>query len=120
MSTLQQVIPGMVPILDRPEERPQSKSVEVGGSVSVPILDRPEERPQWKMSHHNRSGAVPILDRPEERPQSQDNIKVGAKLCSNPRSPRRATAIPVFSSAKQVNEAFQSSIAPKSDRNPCI
>ena len=61
----------------------------------VPILDRPEERPQWD------SGVVPlifdtvpILDRPEERPQFDR-----------------------FGVTEFQRITFQSSIAPKSDRN---
>ena len=63
-------------------------------TVEVPILDRPEERSQFKeMIQLGKTDQVPILDRPEERSQSADR----AYLPSHP--------------------VFQSSIAPKNDRN---
>ena len=60
----------------------------------VPILDRPEERPQylWQGKDLVR-GKVPILDRPEERPQFKQSLNLFDR------------------------KLFQSSIAPKSDRN---
>ena len=86
----------IVPILDRPEERPQSRlGVLCDSRGVVPILDRPEERPQ--LDAHIVDTAVlivPILDRPEERPQSRNRVIYDrAADSSNPRSPRRATAI---------------------------
>ena len=60
---------------------------------------------------------VPILDRPEERPQCQGSKQnIFLLFCSNPRSPRRATAI-LNSISQPIAGGFQSSIAPKSDRN---
>ena len=61
--------------------------------------------------------SVPILDRPEERPQFYGFLRRWARVSSNPRSPRRATAMPVATVLGAGLEAFQSSIAPKSDRN---
>ena len=46
-SSPEKVSVGMVPILDRPEERPQLEVVYAEVSKGVPILDRPEERPQF-------------------------------------------------------------------------
>ena len=85
----------MVPILDRPEGRPQPETAPYGtkwaplfqSSIApkgdrnqqqsqqshppkVPILDRPEGRPQLTSAEHLQAAQpVPILDRPEGRPQ---------------------------------------------------
>ena len=106
-----------VPILDRPEERSQydartvaiansgfqssiapkndrNYTARVGGRrVMVPILDRPEERSQSGATVTYMFDRVPILDRPEERSQSSA-------------MPDRTALV-----------GFQSSIAPKNDRN---
>ena len=61
---------------------------------------------------------VPILDRPEER--SQSNYRLGGSVItrsSNPRSPRRTIAIRLIFPRSLIILSFQSSIAPKNDRN---
>ena len=132
-----------VPILDRPEERPQSsvqlicwldmqafqssiapKSdrntivIMVWGffpfqSSIAPKSDRNQEgqhcknlKPMFQSSIAPKSDRnihvpsthstriVPILDRPEERPQWRAIESSAVEKGSNPRSPRRATAIP--------------------------
>ena len=85
-----------VPILDRPEERSQSKDIsEYNETPQVPILDRPEERSQYPIGRLSRSFLhVPILDRPEERSQYLTSTSITDDRCSsNPRSPRRTIAI---------------------------
>ena len=114
-----------VPILDRPEGRPQSAGASLSSTVMsassnprsprrttamlwrrhhpilnltclrVPILDRPEGRPQlFANGGEVNNTAVPILDRPEGRPQLRLVKAFKCALCG-----------------------FQSSIAPKDDRN---
>ena len=106
-----------VPILDRPEERPQCQVSHCGAFICVPILDRPEERPQLVAFLRWLKGWVPILDRPEERPQSTPN---GTKLRTAefqssiaPKSDRNVVSV----DDRALTALFQSSIAPKSDRN---
>ena len=161
----------VVPILDRPEERPQCPwNLDTPCRCRVPILDRPEERPQseipgywmffWrfqssiapksdrnvdKVRVYSIAPTVPILDRPEERPQCRgrlivpiagicsnprsprrataihlDTQRLAPYRCSNPRSPRRATAIDRWNHRDRTLTRFQSSIAPKSDRNAMV
>ena len=64
--------PTEVPILDRPEERPQS--TEVTDIVAFGIGSNPRSPRRATAMHSMRSILgfhVPILDRPEERPQYQ-------------------------------------------------
>ena len=89
----------------------------VTNKVSVPILDRPEGRPQPETTSTPTPGTVPILDRPEGRPQHASLIWQMGSLSSNPRSPRRATATRYPPHPALRPTLFQSSIAPKGDRN---
>ena len=70
-----------------------------------------------RLAHDSEDGrTVPILDRPEERPQWRSCLGERPYVGSNPRSPRRATAI-ISHLRHLLGCQFQSSIAPKSDRN---
>ena len=107
-----------VPILDRPEERSQYHVASSGADgVSVPILDRPEERSQ---SGHSE-GPQPTEGSNPRSPRrtiaiTVEQTRLAASLGSNPRSPRRTIAIATPPPSDPENE-FQSSIAPKNDRN---
>ena len=87
----------------------------------VPILDRPEERSQSiiNSSRYCRVG-VPILDRPEERSQFPSCHGAGKTfLCAvfqssiAPKNDRNH----VKGQRPTMLSKFQSSIAPKNDRN---
>ena len=65
-----------------------------------------------------RGSRVPILDRPEERSQSPlHHPHTHQNRGSNPRSPRRTIAIVNDVLFLRSADEFQSSIAPKNDRN---
>ena len=108
-----------VPILDRPERRSQWCLLSTCTKIEtiVPILDRPERRSQSFLACNTvQSTYVPILDRPERRSQYVSQRLSVASHGSNPRSPRKTIAIGKFVSARKQCK-FQSSIAPKDDRN---
>ena len=107
-----------VPILDRPERQSQSIIVDLNTIELVPILDRPERQSQflgWMarsrliVSSNPRSPRKAIAIRPWLR--STDRTR-----SSNPRSPRKAIAM-VDIIAQIGDTLFQSSIAPKGNRN---
>ena len=77
-----------------PKNDRNAQAVTIGASGGVPILDRPEERSQSYFYVNDDWSLVPILDRPEERSQLSEHR-----------------------SGFQPNCLFQSSIAPKNDRN---
>ena len=107
-----------VPILDRPEERSQFYDSPVNGNPWVPILDRPEERSQ----SDRPNGSLKIVEGSNPRSPRRTiaiSVRTGFEVnrSSNPRSPRRTIAISLGSTRGQTKQLFQSSIAPKNDRN---
>ena len=134
--------PPAVPILDRPEERSQC---DLGRQLArdrlVPILDRPEERSQWL---DRASTAFTLGFQSSIAPKNDRNADLFTittfRECSNPRSPRRTIAmqkgsqkadpspVPILDRPEERSQfprfisitnifRFQSSIAPKNDRN---
>ena len=157
-----------VPILDRPEERSQFRTVEshlqqlrefqssiapkndrnwstrsllycsessnprsprrtiamnrlelIESRVQVPILDRPEERSQSDSIHHRRWTLMRSNPRSPRRTIAMVGFKNSSSWSqsSNPRSPRRTIAIRLRFCPAWIAFKFQSSIAPKNDRN---
>ena len=132
-----------VPILDRPEERSQFwMGYAAAVQDDVPILDRPEERSQsprftpWTRPRSSnprsprRTIAIYLIGvrryiHSSSNPRSpRRTIAIGGyfttSLCftgSNPRSPRRTIAIACLPGFRSQVVRFQSSIAPKNDRN---
>ena len=100
------------------DDRNQPSFGGVFGFVGVPILDRPERRSQSDLlSSLGLSGLVPILDRPERRSQFSTIAQGVSALKFQSSIAPKDDRNPEVSPGKVIILEFQSSIAPKDDRN---